>query len=103
MAAIAVGLTGLLFGGRGALSAGLGGVVCCLPNLACAGYLTWAAKRKGGVQAHAFFVGEAIKFALILGLLAVIRLSVPDVHWGALLLGLIVTLQANFLVFLVKP
>ncbi|APR02994.1 ATP synthase protein I [Thauera chlorobenzoica] len=50
----------------------------------------------------AFVAGELIKLASIVGLLGLVLVLYPDVHWGALLIGLILALKANLFAFLVK-
>jgi ATP synthase protein I len=95
-------LGGLLFGMRGFVSAALGGAACVLPSCLFALRLYAVTKRPGASYAAAFFVGELVKLALCIGLLAAVRQIYPDVHWGAVMIGLIVTLQANFLAFLVR-
>lgn len=95
-------LAAVFFGSRGALSAALGGAACVLPTWLFAIRLHAVSKRPGASYAVAFFLGELIKIALCIGLLAGVRLVYPDVHWGAVVIGLVVTLQANFFAFLVK-
>ncbi|GAA5174868.1 hypothetical protein GCM10025771_05560 [Niveibacterium umoris] len=95
-------LGSVFFGLRGAFSAALGGAACVLPAWLFAIRLHAASKRPGASYALAFFLGELIKIALSIGLLAAARLVYPDVHWGAVVLGLVVTLQANVFAFLVK-
>jgi ATP synthase protein I len=95
-------LGGLLFGMRGSVSAALGGVACVLPSWLFALRLYAVTKRPGASYAAAFFVGELIKLALCIGLLAAVKQIYPDVHWGGVMIGLIVTLQANFFAFLVR-
>ncbi len=95
-------LGGLLFGMRGFVSAALGGAACVIPSCLFALKLYAVTKRSGASYATAFFVGELVKLVLCIGLLAAVKQIYPDVHWGAVLIGLIVTLQANFLAFLVR-
>jgi len=101
-AVIATILGGVLFGLSGALSAALGGAACIIPSGLFAFRLHVVAKRSGASYGAAFLAGELIKVALCIGLLASIRLVFPGAHWGAVLIGLIVTLQANFFAFLLK-
>lgn len=96
-------LFGFLFAGsRGAVSAGLGGLICTLPTLVCVLYLTHSAHRPGGARAFDVFVGEAIKVALALAILLIVKVQYPGMLWPAMIAGLIVTLQANYLALLVK-
>lgn len=92
------------FGSLGATSALLGGAAIVLPSLFFAWRLTVLARRMGSnSHVNAFLIGEFIKIASAIGILVLVRLLVPGAHWGAVVLGLVVTLQANFLAFLVKP
>ncbi len=49
-----------------------------------------------------FLVGEFIKVAATLALLVIVAEAYRDLHWLALLAGLIVALKANLLVILIK-
>jgi ATP synthase protein I len=95
------------FGSLGATSALLGGAAIVLPSLFFAWRLTAIARRPGNLHTNshvnAFLIGEFIKIASAIGILVLVRLLFPGAHWGAVVLGLIVTLQANFLALLVKP
>lgn len=99
---VAVLVSALLFGVRGATSAALGGAACFLPNLLFALRLYAVSKRPDASYPTAFLVGEAVKIASTVGLLAAVRLVYEDVHWLALFIGLVVTLKANLFAFLVK-
>ncbi|MDB5815617.1 MAG: hypothetical protein JWN23_2734 [Rhodocyclales bacterium] len=92
-----------MFGPRGALSALCGGLAVVLPTLFFAWRLTLVARRPGNAHVNAFLIGEFIKIASAIGILVLVRLLFPGAHWGAVVLGLIITLQANFLALLVKP
>jgi ATP synthase protein I len=106
-ALIGVLLAWALMGSRGALSALCGGAAIVLPTLFFAWRLTLVARRPGNthtnVHVNAFLIGEFIKIASAIGILVLVRLLFPGAHWGAVVLGLVVTLQANFLALLVKP
>lgn len=98
--AIAVLIMGMVAGPRGAISAGLGGLACALPNAWFALRLSALAKREGDVShAASFFVGELIKVAATVGLLAVAVKLYPDLHWPGMLIGMAVALQASFIAF----
>ncbi|NMG66016.1 ATP synthase subunit I [Azoarcus indigens] len=98
---LATAIAAFFFGLRGAISAAAGGMACALPGWVFALRLRMLAKRSGASVA-AFVVGELIKVVSIVGLLALILVLYPDVHWGALLIGLILALKANLFAFLVK-
>ena len=95
-------VAGAIIGVRGALSAALGGAACVLPNLLFALRLNAVSKRPAASYPLAFFVGEFLKIASTVGLLATVRFVYPDVHWLALFLGFVVALKANLFAFLVK-
>lgn len=96
----------LLVGGNTAgLSALLGGMSYFLPSLLFAlrlSRLARAAVTSGASYPIEFFLGEAMKIALTIGLLVLCHLLVPDLMWGWFLGGLATALQAGFLAFLFK-
>lgn len=92
-------LAGMLAEARGAVSAALGGVACILPNLLFALRLNSVARRPGANYAANFFLGEFVKIAATIGLLAIAMKAYADLHWPSLLIGLVVALQAGFLAF----
>ena len=92
----------IFVGARGALSAALGGMACFFPNLLFALRLYWVARTPGASQPMAFFVGEAVKVASMVGILAAIPVFYSDVHWLALLAGLFVAFKANLLAIFLK-
>ncbi len=102
-ALISIAVATLMFGLRGAASAGLGALACLLPTAVFAGWLIFSTRRTGQARTSAFFTGEALKTLISLMILVLVATLYPGVHWGALVMGLIITLQANFLAFLVKP
>jgi len=101
-ALVAICIGAAMAGLRGAISAALAGLVCMLPTFLLARHLHAAAQRNGNVQAMRLLLGEAIKIVLTVALLLVLPWVYPAVLWSAVVVGLIVTLQANFLIFLVK-
>ena len=70
------------------------------------GFFAWRlgqiSRRHGTASVTAFVAGELIKLASIVGLLVLFLAVYADVHWGALLIGLILALKANLFAFLVK-
>lgn len=99
---IAAAIAGLLAGPHGALSAALGGAACFLPNLLFALRLRALSRKRGTFYPAAFFVGEFIKIALTIALLATATTLYRDIHWLSLLVGMVVALKANLLAFLFR-
>lgn len=99
---LATAIAAFFFGLHGAISAALAGLVCAVPNALFALRLGLGTKQSGTVSVTAFFVGEFLKLATIVGLLLLMLAGYEDLHWGALLIGLVLALQANLLAFLVK-
>lgn len=99
---LATAIAAVFFGSRGALSAAAGGLACVLPSWFFVWRLTAMTRRKGTASVAAFVAGELVKLASIVGLLGLVLALYPDVHWGALLIGLILALKANLFAFLVK-
>jgi ATP synthase protein I len=95
-------IAGLVMGLPGALSAALGGAACVLPNFLFALRLSAVAKRPDASYPLEFFVGEFVKIASTVGLLATVQLVYADVHWLTLFIGFVVALKANLFAFLVK-
>lgn len=93
---------GSLAGLNGTISATLGGLVCVVPNLLFALRLKRVAKRPGSSYPAHFLLGEFVKLALIIGLLAVVVRNFADLHWPSLLIGLVLATQALFLAFWIK-
>lgn len=95
-------LAGWWIGERGVVSAALGGAACILPNLFFAFRLTVAAKKPDASYPAAFFVGEFVKVASTIALLAAVMILYRDVHWISLFVGMIVALKANLFALLYK-
>lgn len=98
----ATAVAAVFFGLRGGVSAALGGLACLVPTGLFALRLHWLARRHSTPPVTAFFVGEFMKIASILGLLALIRLGYEDVHWGGVFIGLVLALKANLFAIWVK-
>lgn len=92
-------IAGLVAGSRGAVSAVLGGTACFLPNFLFALRLASLGNKPGAAHPAAFLIGELIKIAATVALLAMVAIWYRDVQWLALLAGLIVALKANLLAF----
>ena len=99
---LAVAISAALFGMRGAISAAGGGLACVLPSWMFAVRLAAITRKAGTASVTAFVVGEFFKIASIVGLLVLVWALYPPLHWGAMLIGLILALKANFFAFLVK-
>lgn len=95
-------LAAALFGVQGAYSAAAGGLACVLPNALFALKLAATGGRAPASYPAAFFVGEFIKVAAIVGLLALAAMTIEGLHWGALLIGMVLALKANLFAFWVK-
>lgn len=98
---VVAGLAWLWVGAHGAISAVLGGVVVIFPNMLFALRL-WVAARSNRISAAGFLIGEFIKVAATLALLVIVAMAYRDVHWLALLAGLIVALKSNLFGLLIK-
>lgn len=86
-------------GGRDIL---LGGMACIIPNMLFARMLWRVGRRSSQVFVTAFLVGEILKLALtLLFLMAIVRWLTPT-HWGAVLLGIIIALQAPWLQVIIQ-
>lgn len=95
---IAVVLAGLLAGGRGSISAAIGGGAVVLPNILFALRLKAASASRAVVaKARLFIVYEFLKLALVVVLLAVAITQYADLNWPSMLLSMAITLQVNFL------
>ena len=99
---LAVAIAAALFGMRGAVSAAGGGLACVLPSWMFAVRLAAISRKLGTASVTAFVAGEFIKIASIVGLLVLVWAVYPDLHWGGMLVGLILALKANLFAFLVK-
>lgn len=102
-AALGTACGGLVFGMPGAIGALIGGAAYWVPNALFAWVLGRERSWSHAAQGLFLFVGEFAKIFLVILILAAVALLDSGVNWGAVVIGLIITLQANFLVFLVKP
>ncbi len=99
---LAVAVSALFFGLRGAISAACGGLACVLPSWLFAMRLSAISRKTGTASVTAFVAGEFIKIASTVGLLVLAWAVYPELHWGALMIGLILALKANLFAFLVE-
>ena len=70
---VAVATAGGFAGFHGAVSAGLGGLVCVLPNFLFALRLSRVARRPGASYPANFFLGEFIKITVTIGLVLAVQ------------------------------
>jgi len=97
---LAAALSAALFGLQGAYSAFAGGMAALVPNAFFALKLRAARGRSPSAYPTAFFAGEFIKVAATVGLLALAVMAIHPLHWGAMLIGLVLALKANLFAFL---
>ena len=90
-------VAGLVVGEKSAVSAGLGGMVCTIPNFLFALRLARVARSRKASYPVNFFLGEVFKVVATVGLLVIVAKNYADLHWPSLLIGLGLALQANFL------
>jgi ATP synthase protein I len=90
---------GWIVGVRGLVSVGLAGVACILPNLFFAIRLTVLRDRPGRSYVANFFVGEFLKVAATVGLLAIAIKGYPEMHWPSFMIGFAIVLHAGFIAF----
>lgn len=96
--AIAVLLAGVVAGGAAALSAGLAGLACVLPN----GLFAWTLRQMAHPSVAVFVMGELLKLMVVTALLVLFWRLMPSPHAGGALTGLLFALQANFLGLLTR-
>lgn len=96
---VVAGIAAIWGGIDAALSAALGGMACVVPNALFALRLQVEARRPGGATVHGFFVGEFVKVAATVALLALIAQNFRGLNWLALIIGVIVALKSYFLMF----
>lgn len=89
-------------GTAAAVSALLGGSACAVPNGLFALRLIAASKRSSDAAVAAFFVGEFLKLALTIALLALVIWRYHDLVWPALMIAVIAVLK-SYLIVLALP
>lgn len=95
IAALLVALIAWAVGGEAAaLSALAGGLACVVPNGLFALRLAAAARRPQGTSVATFFVGEFLKVASTVALLALVVWAYRDLVWLAMIAAVIVTLKS---------
>jgi len=99
---MAAAVAGVLFGMRGLFSAMWGGLAYVLPSFFFAWRLWMVSWRGESAKAMTFLAGEFVKLFSVISLLALATVLYKDLHWGAFLIGLVLTVKANLFAFLVK-
>ena len=94
-------LAGVIGNVEAAVSAMVGGLAIALPSLLFAMRLS-SVKQRNASYAVDFFIGELVKLGSAIVILAAFAQVYSQLNWLGLIVGLLVTLQANFLALLVK-
>lgn len=97
--ALVAAVSWLISGRMAAVSAGLGGAACFVPNALFALRLSWAARKPGCSGPVTFLVGEFVKLGLTLALLVWMARAVQDLVWPAAIIAIIVCLKSYLLIF----
>jgi ATP synthase protein I len=101
-AAFIVAMVALLVSGlTSGISALLGGLCCAIPNAFFALRLFISARKPGGANPMNFFIGEFLKIALTLMLLAAVVWLYRDLNWLAFLVSFIVVMK-SYLILLFR-
>ncbi|MDR2208293.1 MAG: ATP synthase subunit I [Azoarcus sp.] len=99
---MAAAVAGAAFGARGFFSAMCGGLAYVVPSVFFVWRLWLASWRKEHDKVMAFMTGEFVRLLSAAGLLILAAVLYRDLHWGAFLIGLALTVKANLFAFLVK-
>jgi ATP synthase protein I len=91
---LAGAVAGMLGGSHALISALLGGLCCVVPNGLLALRLYSNARRSKAVNPMSFLIGEFIKIALTIALLAAVAWLYRDLNWLALIAAFIVALKS---------
>ncbi|HEY5801256.1 MAG TPA: ATP synthase subunit I [Burkholderiaceae bacterium] len=95
---VAGAIAGLIAGLPALYSTLLGGLCCVVPNALFALRLYMNALKGEAANPMAFFIGEFIKLALTMALLAAVVWLYRDLNWLALIAGFIVALKSYFII-----
>jgi ATP synthase protein I len=87
-------VAGLLGGIPALISALLGGLCCVVPNGLFALRLFASTQKPGASNPMTFFIGEFVKIALTIALLAAVAWLYHDLNWLALIAAFIVALKS---------
>ena len=87
-----------------AWSAGYGALAVIIPAVLFArGLMSQFSSMNAATAAFGFFVWEAVKIAVSVGMLFAAPQLIPGLDWLAMLIGLIVTLKVYWLALLMRP
>jgi ATP synthase protein I len=89
---------------QAAWSAGYGGLAVVIPAVLFArGLMSQFSSINAATAGFGFFVWEAIKIAVSVGMLFAAPQLVTDLDWLAMLIGLIVTMKVYWVALLMRP
>lgn len=94
-------LAGVIAGQAAFVSALLGGLCCVVPNGLFALRLYVGALRPTTLSPMTFFIGEFIKIALTVALLAAVAWWYRDLNWLALIAAFIIALK-SYIILLIR-
>ena len=106
LVALMVALAAWVLTGRSgaAWSAAYGGLAVVIPAVLFArGLMSQFSSINAATAGFGFFVWEAVKIAVSVGMLAAAPQLVADLDWLAMLIGLIVTLKVYWVALLMRP
>jgi ATP synthase protein I len=87
-----------------AWSAGYGALAVVVPAMVFArGLMSQFSSFNAATAGFGFFVWEAVKIAVSVGMLFAAPQLVPDLSWLAMLIGLIVTMKVYWVALLMRP
>ena len=101
---VLIGVFCSCFGSSAAISGCVGGISYALPNTLFALTLMLKARLAGvkGANPVSFLLGELFKIGACLAILGLCILYLSPIIWPALIAGLILTVQSQFLVLVLK-
>lgn len=94
-------IAGSVAGIHATFSALLGGLCCVIPNGLFALRLTTEARRSQGISPMTFFIGEFLKIAMTIAMLAAVVWLYRDLSWPALIAGFVVALK-SYIILLIR-
>ena|SRR5690606_9666722 len=94
-------IAGSVAGIHAMFSALLGGLCCVIPNGLFALRLVTEARRAQGISPMTFFIGEFLKIAMTIAMLAAVAWMYRDLSWPALIAGFVVALK-SYIILLIR-